>query len=376
MGTIYDITETHEEPAPKPITDADVQGDERRWRRGYVPVAAGETTKADGTPDYGVFGPDTVVWEVFTHPAMVIFHHAAQKLAQDVYLPIQAAVRDYEPLNKKARAGVFTLFDAMERVTRGAGMHVPLWLGDTATAEHMASWLHKIHTPLKGDVIDSGRPELGGYDAVSTRETLWATYTEMHPMLCAYEAFAWNGWRAPKRLPAWKRDKFMDESANYAILHGADPDEVPHSMAELDALYAKYAEFFAHSETVQNQLDTGESILDVSARVGKKNWDKTQSKALKVIFVAILGMELPMLGALPRPYRLAHGLSPAKATWAAIVAKLFVPVAWFMQRPRFERKWIRTLWGPDGQRLIDSARKVRAEYLAAHPETLKSPQHA
>lgn len=370
MSSIYDINETHEEPVLRPITDADIKGDERRWRRGMVPVAAGESAKDDGTPDYGIFGPDTVVWEVFTNPAMVIFHHAAQKLAQDVYLPIQGAVRDYEPLSKKARAGVFTLFDAMERVTRGAGMHVPLWLGDTATAQQMAAWLHKIHLPLKGDVIDSGRPELGGYDAVGPRESLWATYTEMHPMLCAYEAFAWNGWRAPKRLPAWKRDKFIDESSKYAILHGADPAEVPRSMAELDALYVKYSNLFAHSDTIQNQLDNGKSMLELQSKVGKKNWDKTQAKALKVIFFVILSMELPMLGALPREYRLAHGLSPAKASWAAVVAKLFVPVAWFLQRRSVERKWIRTLWGPDGQRLIDSARKVRTDYLASRPEAL------
>ncbi len=365
MSTIYEITETHPEPVPKPITDADIKGDERRWRRGKAPVAAGESVKDDGTPDYGIFGPDTVVWEVFTHPAMVIFHHAAQKLAQDVYKPIQAAVRDYEPLNKKARAGVFTLFDAMERVTRGAGMHVPLWLGDTPTAEHMAAWLHRIHEPLKGDVIDPGEPELGGYDAVSHRETMWAVYTEMHPMLCAYEAFAFNGLRPPRKLSPEKRDRFIEETSHYAILHGADPERVPRTMAELDAAYKHDAKLFAHSDTVQNQLDTGESILDLSARVSKKNWDKTQTKALKVIFLVILGMETPMLGALPREYRLAHGLSPAKATWAAIAAKLFLPVAWVLQRRFVERKWIRILWGPDGKRLIDHAREVRAEHLKA-----------
>ena len=57
---------------------------------------------------------------------------------------------------------------------------------------------------------------------------------------------------------------------------------------------------------------------------------------------------------------------------AAIVAKLFLPVAWVLQRPFIERKWIRTLWGPDGMRLIDSARAVRSDYLAAQKLAAKS----
>src|SRR5882757_8099411 len=102
------------------VTKADILGTERRWRRGMEPVAAGDSLLPDGTIDYGVFGPGSVVWDVLLHPSIVVFHHIGQKLAQDTYKPIVAGIRDHEPVVKKALKGELTAFDGFERASRGA----------------------------------------------------------------------------------------------------------------------------------------------------------------------------------------------------------------------------------------------------------------
>lgn len=64
------------------ITREDLLGTERRWRRFGEPTAAGESLNEDGTPDYGIFGPGSVVWEVLLHPATVVFLNAVQGAVQ------------------------------------------------------------------------------------------------------------------------------------------------------------------------------------------------------------------------------------------------------------------------------------------------------
>jgi uncharacterized protein (DUF2236 family) len=210
------------------ITKEHVLGTERRWRRFGAPRPAGSTLKEDGTPDYGIFGPGSVVWEVVLHPSTIFFHHAAQQLSQDAYKPIKAGIRDGEPIVRKALKGTFTIFDAFERFQRGATMHLPLWLGDTDTARKMAQHLHKIHSRVKGELIDTGAPELGGYRASEPRESMWAAVTELHPMLRVYEAFAFRGlFTVPRRFPAELRDQFVLEMGAYLRLHGAPEDEIP-----------------------------------------------------------------------------------------------------------------------------------------------------
>ncbi|WP_107122258.1 oxygenase MpaB family protein [Streptomyces sp. DSM 15324] len=61
----------------------------------------------------------------------------------------------------------------------------------------MAKHLHTIHKKVVGDVIDTARPGLGGYDASGPRDAMWAALTEMHPMLRVYEAFAFRSTGCP-----------------------------------------------------------------------------------------------------------------------------------------------------------------------------------
>lgn len=350
--------------APEKVTKEKLLGTERRWRRGKTPVLAGSQPRPDGSLDYGVFGPGSMVWEVLLHPATVFFHNAGQAQFQTTYKPIEAGIRDHEPMSRKARKGKLTFFDSFERASRNAGMHAPMWLGDTETAEHMAAHLKKVHGKVTGDLIDSGEPELGGYDAAGPRESMWAALTEMHPMLWVYEAFAFRDGKLPHRLSDADRDRFVAEVAAYCRLHGAPEDEIPTSMAELNELYRKYARMFRYSDTVDVFPDTGENLWKVIGKSMIDNFDMSQMRPLGMLFIQYILLDLPVSGAMSGKGRRAMGMGPIKSRVAYLASKGVLPVAWLLQRPRVEKFFMRRMWGPDAVGLIEEGRILHAKALA------------
>ena len=351
------------------VTKADILGTERRWRRGMEPVAAGDSLLPDGSVDYGVFGPGSVVWDVLLHPSIVVFHHIGQKLAQDTYKPIVAGIRDHEPVVKKGLKGELTAFDGFERASRGAGIHGIMWLSDTATAQSMADFLHKVHTKVAGPVIDKGEPELGGYAASEPRESMWAALTEMHPMLRMYEAFAFRGGKLPHRLSPERRDQFIKEVGAYLRIHHAPEDEIPTNMAELKALYAKYEPLFGHSETISISPELGYNYMTVMTESIRKNFKPAQWRATMPMMVLYNLVRKPGIGALPAKARQALGLSPEEDKRAVKAARRALPLMWLLQQRPIERHYMRVMWGPDGVRLFDSARRL-------HKRVLKERRHA
>lgn len=352
--------------ADKVVTKERLLGMERRWRRFGEPVPAGRSSREDGSPDYGIFGPDSVVWEVLLHPATIVFQFAAQGLLQSTYKPIVAGVRDHDPMSRSARLGTMTFFDLFERGQRNSGMHAPMWLGDTETARRMAKHLHNIHQKVTGDLIDVGHPELGGYAAGEPRDAMWAALTEMHSMLWLYENFAFRDGRPPHRLPARQRDRYIAEAAAYCRLVGAPEDEIPTTTAELAALYAKYDELFGTSPTLTIYPDTKVDFAELLSENMKKNFHPSQ---LAPLFYAVgldHGLFRQLLtGTVPGRVRTSLGMSASRGRRAVAITKLALPLIWLLQRKPFERHYMRLMWGPDGVTLIESAREVRARVLAA-----------
>jgi uncharacterized protein (DUF2236 family) len=346
------------------ITKELIRGTARRWRRFGEPVAAGGSLKEDGTIDYGLFGPGSVVWEVLLHPATIVFETAGQGHMQLLYKPVVAGIRDRDTLTVKAKAGTLTFFDSFDRLSRNSGMHAPMWLGDTATAKLMAKHLHNFHKKVRGDVIDAGEPELGGYAASEPRDAMWAGLTELHPILWMYEAFAFRDGRLPHRLPDETRDRYVAEVAAYCRLLGANEDEIPTNMAELSALYDKYADLFRHSKTINIDPETGEDHNKFIGQVMVKNFDLSQLRAIWQLLLHFIIWRQPVLGALSGKARQAAGLSPFRSRMAYAARKLSLPAAWVMQQPPIERYVTRIMWGPDAVELIASARKLHARAKA------------
>jgi uncharacterized protein (DUF2236 family) len=348
----------------KVVSKQRLMGTASRWRRFGEPTPAGGSVREDGSPDYGVFGPGSVAWEMLLHPATMFFETVVQGKLQLTYKPIAAGVRDVDPISRKARKGTLTAFDVFERGQRNAGIHTPMWLGDTATARRVAKHLHNIHARVAGDVIDVGEPQLGGYAANSPRDAMWAALTEMHAVLWLYEAFAFRDGKRPHRLPPDKRDRFMAEVAEYCRLLGSPEDEIPTTMAEIAALYAKYDDLFRPSETMDIIPETGQDFGKILLECVKKNFHVSQLRVVIQILFQNLLFDLPVVGAMSGKTRRAMGVGPVKDKIALASKKLMLPLIWLVQQPPVERYITRLMWGPDAVTLIESARTLHDRALA------------
>jgi uncharacterized protein (DUF2236 family) len=342
------------------VTREMVSGSERRWRRFGEPVPAGKALRENGSIDNGIFGPGSVAWDIILHPSVVVFESTAQVIMQLMYKPIAAGIRDGDPVSRKARAGTLTIFDAFERVQRNAGMHAPMWLGTTDTAERMWKHLHNIHQHVQGDLIDSGAPELGGYAATNPRDAMWAALTEIHPMLGLYENLAYRDGQAPHVLSDIERDRYVAESTSYLSLVGADLAEAPSTMAELKALYAKHSTLWQHSDSMGIFPPTGEDTDALLTAAVKKNFHVSQLRVVAPL-VAQNIFRNAIIGTFPVEALRAVGYTPKQIEKAQKALRRSRPLMRFMQRPFIERYFMRLMWGPDGVTLIHSARKLHAE---------------
>ena len=337
-------------------------GEESRWRRFGAPVPAGNSRRANGFIDYGLFGPDSIFWEVILHPAVIVLESIGQSLLQLTYKPIAAGIRDHDPLSRKARAGTLTFFDAFERFQRNSGMHAPMWLGDTPTAQKMADHLHRVHKRVRGDVIDTGAPELGGYDAAGQRDSMWAVLTEIDAMLHVYEAFAFRDGAAPRKLDPAERDRYFAEAAPYLRLVGAPEAEIPMTAAAVNALYEKYDCLFGHTQTLDVIPETGEDYKKLSEAVMNRNFHPSQMPAVEMLKLQFGELRIPVLGALSARTRRHAGLSDTESAKAVEAARAALPRVLEMQEGRAERDTMRLMWGPDAVTLIDSARALHCAF--------------
>jgi len=343
------------------ISTEKLYGDANRWRRFGEPVPAGTSTKPDGSPDFGLFGPGTMVWEVVLHPAVIALESIAQSLLQLTYKPIAAGIRDHDPISRKARAGTVTYFDTFERFQRNAGMHAPMWLGDTPTASKMAGHLHRIHKRVAGPIIDIANPELGGYAASGPRDAMFAALTEMDAMLHIYEACAYHGSEPPRKLSAAQRDQYFLEASAYLRLMGAPEDEIPKNAADVDALYEKYDHLFGESHTIDIIPETGENYKELLTKVTQKNFHPSQMKSIELLKEQFGQLRQPILGALSARARRHAGLNESESELAVQALHATLPAIREMQEETAEKETLRLMWGPDAVNLVNSARNLHRQ---------------
>ncbi|MET4898312.1 oxygenase MpaB family protein [Sphingomonadaceae bacterium jetA1] len=340
------------------VTQERLLGTPSRWRR------HGEPHIADpDTADTGVFGPGSVAWDILLHPATIVFQSAAQFVLQLTYKPIFAGVRDWDTISRKAHSGTLTIFDMFDRAQRNSGIHAPMWLGDRATAARVAGHLVNVHAKVAGPVIDVGDPELGGYEANSPRESMWAVLTEMHSMLWLYESLAFNGLRLPRRLPAATRDIFVAEVSEYARLFPGKDENLPTNMAELNALYARDARLFGntHSSTMATIPATGQNWYQLIQQSIRKNRHPSQYRVKIQLFFQNKLFSIPVLKSVSGKTRRSMGISRAQERKIFFLSYLLMPMVWLFQRGPIERYFMRMMWGPDAVNLIKSARQFHAK---------------
>lgn len=336
------------------VTRERLRGTARRWRRHGAPTVA---TKSDDPAARGVFGPGSLAWDILLHPAVIVFQSPAQFILQLTYKPVVAGVRDWDPVSKKAHRGELTLFDVFDRGQRNSGIHAPMWLGDGDTAKRVSQHLIRVHEKVAGDLIDVGEPELGGYDANSPRDSMWAALTEMHSMLWIYERLGFKGLKRTGRLAPELRDRYIAEVSEYCRLFPHDENELPQSMADLQKLYQKYDKLFGVTKTLAIIPETGENFHEVWQDSIKKNYHPSQRKVKLQFFFQEGLFKLFAMGAVSGKTRKNSGLTPGKEKVVVTARVALLPLVWLLQIPPVERYFLRMMWGPDAVELVAEARK-------------------
>jgi uncharacterized protein (DUF2236 family) len=170
------------------------------------------TTNELASPEEpGLFGPDSVVWQVHGESSMLIGGLRAL-LLQTLHPLAMAGVADHsdytsDPWGRLHRTGRFV----------GATTY-----GTLETAEQMIAVVRTIHDRVTGFAPD-GRP----YSANDPHLLAWVHVTEVDSFLRAYDRYAGG------RLTDSERDRYVAELSEIGHRLGAEP--LPQSTAELKA---------------------------------------------------------------------------------------------------------------------------------------------
>ncbi|MFI0239996.1 oxygenase MpaB family protein [Streptomyces sp. NPDC016845] len=167
------------------------------------------------TADPGLFGPDSVTWQLHADPMMWV-----------------AGIRAlyFQALHPRAVRGVMQNSDfrrdAWGRLMRTADFVGTTTYGTTEAAEKAGARVRKIHRMLSATDPDTG--ERYGVDEPAL--LLWVHCAEIDSYLHVAR-------RSGFRLTDAQADRYMAEHRTSARLVGLDPDEVPHGRAELAAYF-------------------------------------------------------------------------------------------------------------------------------------------
>ncbi len=206
-----------------------LQGNE--WLRGALigdeALAPAEMASAD---DFGLFGPESVMWRVHADGAMLI-GGLRSLLLQTLHPLAMAGVAEHsdysdDPWGRLNRTGRFV----------GATTY-----GSTATAEAAISVVRRIHTRVRG-IAPDGRP----YSATDPHLLLWVHVTEVDSFLKAFDRYGGG------KLRDAERDQYVAEMAEVARRLGSE--EPPTSVAELEACIESFRPECAAGDQARNAV--------------------------------------------------------------------------------------------------------------------------
>ena len=191
--------------------------------------------------DYGIFGPDSVTWEVYRYPTSMTVGFTRTALTEMFDPLVVASVAGSGSLRKRAA-------DRYDRTLEYAGALV---FADSATAAGAANTLMRIHSRISGVDPVTGQT----YDPNDPAGQLWIHLTQWQSVLNVYERFG------PGRLSEEDERQYWKECAIAAQFQTIDPADVPRSRAEMRAYYQQVGPGLVVSETA---VEHARLILDGS----------------------------------------------------------------------------------------------------------------
>ncbi|MEU5841472.1 oxygenase MpaB family protein [Rhodococcus sp. NPDC047139] len=189
------------------------------------------------TEDHGYFGPDSLAWRIFLHPATQVMIAQITNVLESPHIAFQYVLSEHDPVfgaHRRSRhvpPGRPVTFH--DRIVRTVGVPAPILFGSRAEADTAARQLFAYHRPMHGTIGETGEP----YSATSTANMLFAAVTIAHAALLAYEHFAYVGGRRVPSLTDDEVRRYLAETAQLAVLMGVPREEFPRTPDELESYY-------------------------------------------------------------------------------------------------------------------------------------------
>ena len=169
------------------------------------------TSALETDPDPGLFGPESVTWQVHADPSMALAGLRAL-LLQAVHPLAMAGVAQHSDFRRDPWGRLFRTAEYVGVTTYGTGRE----------ARIAAAKVRGIHARLSGVEPESGTP----YRVDDPELLLWVHCVEV-------ESFLSTALRCGLRLSREDQDRYYGEQTLQASLVGLDPDDVPATVDEV-----------------------------------------------------------------------------------------------------------------------------------------------
>lgn len=200
------------------------------------------TTNLRAHQDYGLFGPDSITWKVFSYPTSFTVGFL-RTVVSEMYEPFLLASVDHTEavMNRPD-----IRYDRTLQYVSTIAFH------DSKAIVKAADILFKVHSQIRGKEPLSGLE----YDANHPEAQLWIHLTQWHSVLLAYERFG------PGPLTEEEDRQYWAECREAARFQTIDPETVPASREEMRAYYASMRPLLCATERTQIIV---EHLLQASA---------------------------------------------------------------------------------------------------------------
>ncbi|WP_052740825.1 oxygenase MpaB family protein [Mycobacterium sp. UM_Kg1] len=192
-------------------------------RRDYQPL-----------PDYGVFGPDSVSWRVWTYPTTPTVAISRAVVIEELDPFLTATVNATGRIYNQPRV----------RLERTITYFATIAVGDSLSAAKAAETLTKVHAhagcvePVSGVWSDPNNPD----------QQLWILVTGWHSVLYAYETYG------PGKLSEADERSYWADCAKAAEFQTIDPAAVPRTREQVRDYFRRMRPRLAASEATQHAM--------------------------------------------------------------------------------------------------------------------------
>lgn len=206
--------------------------------------------------DYGVFGPDSVAWRVWTYPTTPTVAISRAVVVEELDPFLTATVNATSRIYNQPRV----------RLERTIHYFATIAIGDSLSAAKAAETLTKVHAhagcvePVSGVWSDPNNPD----------QQLWILVTGWHSVLYAYELYG------PGKLSESDERRYWADCAKAAEFQTIDPAAVPRTRDEVRDYFQRMRPRLAASEATQHAMqhlmDAEVFLPDLPAALAPLKW--------------------------------------------------------------------------------------------------------